>query len=744
VVIEIEAAESGMVLLEDVLLPNGAVLVNSSVALTPALIDTLKKRGILKIQIVTEHDEQQSSTQPEVPDPAHTHPHHHPANDNAVETPRATPALRLVIRDDLMSAKLCVEPIENPHQDLTREDILQALLDNGIEFGINDTAIQSILEKWKKLKKYCEVDEIAKGTPSLPGHEGVWDFKVKFLSNVSEIEAAKHTRYLEDLPREYALERVDKGTVLARRAQDTPPTPGRNIKGDLVPAAHMIKTELTCDENVEFADEHRQIVSRVTGLAYFLEGKMAGATPFNFDGGAEITVSPDRLQADLIIHRPGAGGKPPAPEEINSLLTEKGISHGVKRDAIDAVVASMAKGFFPEVPVVIAAGTPPKNGVNGTVKFLFNVESSLKPKVNQDGSVDYKNVEIVSSVVKDQELAALIPPTVGTPGHNVLGQAIPASDGIPAKLPIGPNTLASPTKPDVLIAGTDGNARFNGMNVEISEGFVVSGDVDFSTGNIKYSKSVVVAGDVKSGFRIECGGDLQVGGTIEDADISVNGSVLCKLGFVGQGKGIIAAKGDVNLTFMKNQTIKSRQNIVIAKEALNCTMFARKTIAVHGNPLSIAGGHIMARDSVTAFAIGNMSGVKTTVEIGTDFTLMEELEKTEMQIAELAQNRGKLLASLQKFEKAHDPKYKPGPKEEFLLSKMKATMAKYDTQIKTLEERKAIINDKMYNLKTSFVKIEHSVQPGTVFKIGARHFAVKEEIIGPKTVRLINEEIRVL
>jgi len=746
VVIEIDAAKPGMALLEDVLLPNGAILVNASTQLTKPLIDTLRRRGIQKIQIVSEHDAQQSLGESPVQSAQTREPEPEVARAPVVEKeiPPTPPGLRLVVREDLMSVKLCVEPTDSPNQILTREHIVSVLLDNGIEYGMSDAAIDGLIEKWKKFKRYYEVDEIAKGTPPMPGREGAYEFRVKHLATGSEIETVKHSRYFSELPKEYALQRIDAGTVVARRQQDTPPVPGRNVKGGLVPTTDMIKAEIICDANVVFADENRQIASKVSGFAYFLDGKMAGAVPFNFDGGADVAVSGDRMNAEIVVRAPGPGGKAPGKAEINALLNEKKIFFGVKNDVLESVIAGALKGVFSETPVIVAQGIPPKNGDNGTVKFLFNTESSLKPKVNQDGSVDYKNVEIVSSVVKGQELAVLVAPTKGTAGRDVYGQEIPATDGSPAKLPAGPNTLVNPDKPTVLIAGTDGNAKFNGMNVEISEGFVVNGNVDFSTGNIKYAKSVVVSGDVKSGFRVECGGDLQVSGTIEDAEINVNGSVLCKLGFVGQGKGIINAKGDVNLTFMKNQTVKSRQNIVVAKEALNCNLFARKTITIHGNPLSLAGGRVMARDSVTAFTIGNMSGVKTLVEIGTDFTLIEELEKTEAQIAELVGNRGKLHSTLQKYERARDAKIKLGPKEEFLLTKLKATFAKYDTQIKTLEERKNIINSKMFNLKSSFIKIEHSAKPGTMFKIGARHFVVKDEIIGPKTARLINEEIRVI
>ena len=154
-------------------------------------------------------------------------------------------------------------------------------------------------------------------------------------------------------------------------------------------------------------------------------------------------------------------------------------------------------------------------------------------------------------------------------------------------------------------------------------------------------------------------------GTIEDAEIIVGGNVICKLGFVGQGIGVIDAKGDVNLAFTKNQTVKSRQNVVIAKEALNCNVYARKTISVHGNPLSIVGGKMVARDSITVYSVGNISGVKTVLEVGVDFSLLEELEKTDRQLTDMNDNKRKLTQTFAKIQ--HDAeKSKPGGREEIL------------------------------------------------------------------------------
>ena len=103
---------------------------------------------------------------------------------------------------------------------------------------------------------------------------------------------------------------------------------------------------------------------------------------------------------------------------------------------------------------------------------------------------------------------------------------------------MGPNTEPHPNDSGVLIATTDGLVKYNGTIVEVSEGFFIKGNIDFSTGNVNYVKSVVVAGDVMSGLKVNAEAIFRVNGTIEDADIVVGGNVLCQnLNLSARGKG---------------------------------------------------------------------------------------------------------------------------------------------------------------------------------------------------------------
>ena len=749
--VSIDDAKPGMILSEDVVLPNGMVLVNASREITEKLIELLRRRGIQVVQAYDPAQGSQASTSPIIEEPTEQSPGQHPEEteesepEPEPETLAVSPPIEVSLSDDLMKAAIRVEPTGKEGETLTADDVLAALENKGVFYGIDERAVGDALKQWEKARKPFVIDPIAVGTLPTPGREGAFEFSVQAVTDAAQLsELREATAYWTIADKPFAsCDRVEQGSVIAQRDMSTPPMPGKNVLGELVPTSEIQRIPMKLDTSADFSRDEQKVLARTAGIAFFVNGTV-GVVPVNFDGTVELAVSSDRMTADVLIHPPGPGGALPSSKEIDRLLRENVIDHGIDERLLKALCKALDSGKCPDGAITLAQGTPAQNGDNGAVEYLFNTEFSLKPKANPDGSVDFKSLSIVQSVVKGAELARLIPPTKGKPGKDVMGREIPCSDGVAALLPAGINTEIPELKKDVLVASTDGNVRLNNHSVEISEGFVVKGDVDLNTGNINYAKSVVVSGDVKAGFVLECGGDLEVSGTIEDARVVVGGNVLCKHGVLGQGKGTIDCKGEVNIGFMKNQTIRCRKSVVIAKEAINATIYARNSITVHGKPLSVAGGTLVARDSITVYAVGNSSHIKSVLEVGVDFALVEELKNTETHLAEVGENLKKLSESARKFQQLLAIRRKLQPKEEFLYAKLKNTLDRYHQQMRDLEERKKTILSKMQNTENAFIKIERAAMPGTVFKIGDRYFSVKEELVGPKTIRSIKAQIRVL
>lgn len=727
-VISVENAKQGMILSKDVFLSNGNMLIRNKKTLTPEIIQLLKKHRVEYIEIYENSDTENKGNK-----------------QKDFSMPKKFPRIKVIINEDAMDASLIIEPPDIDTEDISYEYLVQILKENDICFGIKEPVLKNIVEQWNKNKKRSEFEHIAQGIyPKSYPLENNIDLLVQCVSNKDDFDKIRNFKnYWEIAEITPNVQRVKPGMVIAQIQSPNPSYAGKNIKGEQIFSTDSTYTSLVFENGVELSANNDQIIAKSDGLAFFFNNTI-GIRELNFDGFVDVVVSPDKLKAYLKVYPGGIGGKMPDEMSIRKLLKQKGVVFGIIEDNLKKLLTDFENSIYTSENFLIAQGTDAVKGKDGIVEFLFKRETSLKPQRNPDGSVDYKNVNIINAVSAKQKLAILHPPQKGEPGKNVLGQEMPCLDGVAAKLPSGKNTLPAPQNSDWLIAAIDGIVSFNGSNVEVFEGFVVPGDIDYSTGNIEYEKSVVVNGDVKSGFSINCGGDLQVKGTIEDCSLTIGGNVLCKLGFIGQGKGIIDSKGDVNLGFIKNQTVKSRKNVNVAKEALNCNIFAKYSIAIHGRPISVAGGKLMARDSITVYSVGNHSNIRTTLEIGTDFSLLEELQKTQQQLDDLSSNFQKLSESFKKFENIITNKKNFPEKNHTLFLKLTESIQKHKQQMDLLKQRGKIIQNKVYSFGSAFISFKHAIYPGTIIKIGERVLIIKEEVLGPKKVYFIKNEIKII
>lgn len=652
------------------------------------------------------------------------------------------PKVRTIIAPDAMSAKLVVEPSGGKDCDLDREMIIQVLAQDGVVEGIREDQITSLIENWKTEKRLYETGRIAEGTPASSGRESSISMSVHCITDKGEAEKVRSSDFFFEVANDlHRVDRVSSGSCIAQVLPGTPSVPGKNVRGEPVFSEEVETTKTVFEKGaVVNSDDPTMIVAGFDGIAYEIDGAI-GVIPVNFDGTFTIKISSDDMSAQCIVHPPGPGGSLPAREGLLEMLKDAGVKEGISEADITALIKQCEEGTFPAEPVTIARGTPAIDGSDGTFDFHFNTSTSLKPSINDDGQADYKTVNIINSVHKGQKLVTLVPPGNGTDGTDVRGNRLPAKPGAPAKLPQGSGTLPDTEHPDVLCAATDGIVRFAGGTVEVCEGYNVDGDVDYSTGNINYAKSVIVNGDVKAGFEVHCGGDLQVNGTVEDSRIIVNGNVLCQYGFIGQGKGKIEAKGDVNLGFIKNQSVRSFKNITIAKEAINCTLLSRASVFIHGNPLSIAGGEVKARQSITVHTAGNYTGIRTLLEAGVDFLMDEELNMLDTQYEKMLRESRLLEERLAGIQKKIAGRKNLPSTERKDISEHIAHLKKIRHQITILEERKAVVAGKIHSCTDAYIGIEHIAYPGTLFKLGERHHLLKEELNGPKMARLVNNSV---
>jgi uncharacterized protein len=723
-----------MVLANDVTL-SGSILLNKNTPLDASSIDLLIRCSITDVEISEESTHPVESSPP-VPEESETlaEPVFH----------SNPPRITVTVHTNATAAQLVVEPTTGEMQSLDRTMILEALREKGVVYGIKETRIDKLIERWCKLQRRYEITAIAEAAPAVPGREGNISMEVRYLNLQQHCDAAREARYYWEIAdRLPHVDHIHQGEVIGVREVDSPPVPGKNVLGEPIFSEETVTCSVTLDKGAAFDKKNNSILAQCEGIAYRLES-VIGVVPLLFDGTYEVTMDTDEMTVYCKAHPAGPGGTMPGKEEILRQLKAHSVTFGISQKDIGTLVTLCREGACPVDPFIIARGIPPINGNDGTFHYHFNTETSLSPAIDTEGHADYKSIDIFTTVGEGEKLVSLVPPTSGSDGTTVTGRIIPSKPGSPVKLPKGLNTAADSGNPEILIASIEGIVRLSGGLVEICEGYFVEGDVDFSTGDISYNKTVVVNGDVKAGFNVHCGGDLQVNGTMEDSHITVGGNVLSRFGFVGQGKGCIDAKGDVNLGFLKNQQVNSFRNITIAKEAINGTLRSRGTIQVHGRPLSIAGGEVTAKNKIIAHTVGNHTGIRTLLQVGIDYLIVDELEMIDKQCRESGEQREKESESLALFRKRLTGRKKLTSHEQKELTRLTQTIRQLQQQCSVLEERWNIVSAKRYHLEDAEILIEHAAYPGTLFKFGDRHYLLKEELAGPKRVRYIDQVISIL
>jgi uncharacterized protein (DUF342 family) len=139
---------------------------------------------------------------------------------------------------------------------------------------------------------------------------------------------------------------------------------------------------------------------------------------------------------------------------------------------------------------------------------------------------------------------------------------------------------------------------------------------------------VRISGDIKKGFRVKCEGDLDIGGSIEDARVTTQGNLVVKAGIL-PGKERVKAHGDIAARHIYGRTVKGR-NIRVNGPISGAELLATGEISAR----SVVASHLTAPALVASDVIGNESEQRTVVHVGVHPFLNSQLERAREGIAE--------------------------------------------------------------------------------------------------------------
>jgi hypothetical protein len=418
------------------------------------------------------------------------------------------------------------------------------------------------------------------------------------------------------------------------------------------------------------------------------------------------------MTATMVLKAPGAGERDITADEVMAVLGAAGVVYGIHYDAI---LKSIENRRYDQ-PVTIAAGTPPQEGKPAVLLCFCDSVRYAFASPDRDERFDFDNISIIQRVEAGTLLARKLPPTPGISGMGVDGKEIPAPEMCDPSFIAGENTRVTEDGLH-LVAATDGTVIWREGVIEVKDLALVDRDVDHVVGNLDFPGSVKVAGSVRTGFRLDVGGDLEIDGNVEDCHIFCRGNVLIKGGCFGRGYGRIHADGDILVRFAEGHRIKAGGDVFVGGELLHCRVTAGRRVLVRGGSGKIVGGTIQAGTEIRASVIGADTGTTTLLIIASERELLRQYHETVREIERLKADQERVRLNLSNlFRRSQTGKLLADKLDA--LEKLKEFQQSIPTALAELRARKAALETQLGQLKEALIIVEDTLYPGVEVRFG--------------------------
>ncbi|MBI3824962.1 MAG: DUF342 domain-containing protein [Candidatus Rokubacteria bacterium] len=417
--------------------------------------------------------------------------------------------------------------------------------------------------------------------------------------------------------------------VLARHAPAEHAVPGRFdlqwIRGQLAVAVHPPSGSGRAVEAADVRDELAEfppLKLKEDALAKAVDEALGVFVPIcefaptwvpQPDGPAAVWLTDDHLAA-FVLPWLDSQGAPLAAETARDVLATAGVAYGID----DAALGAVATAPFVR-PVLVARGTPPQDGRDAGVEWLLApgpAGGPRRPRVAEDGSVDYRDLEEDAAIPPDTAIARKVPVAPpGSPGRTVRDQEIVPRTGKDLSLAryAGSNVKLTADE-SALVSTATGMVVRAGDKISVTSVRTIEGDVDFKVGNVRFDGSVTIKGSIKPGFRVQATGAIDIAGEIDSAHVEGGGDVKIARGVVGEGSTVKAA-GALRVAYLHEAHAEVGGPMTVISEIWRSTVTCQDVVQVNGR---IVGGEVRAAKAVIAQTLGSTTATPTLVQAGGD------------------------------------------------------------------------------------------------------------------------------
>lgn len=340
-----------------------------------------------------------------------------------------------------------------------------------------------------------------------------------------------------------------------------------------------------------------------------------GEMPMNVanDSTATVQISNDEMKAYIVITSPKPGGFDLDIDEIRSILRNNGVVVGIE----DNIISNLFDYPVYNEPVLIAKGIKVNEGVDAKVNYNFRTNKEEIHLIEEDGKVNFKELNIVQNVVAGQILATKEPSSIGEPGRTVTNKLIPARPGKDCNLLAGRNTKVTEDGLNI-VAEINGQVYLMGGKVVVDPVYIIQGDVNLKTGNILFLGTVIIQGNVEDGFSIKAAGNIEIHGSVGRCEIEAEGDIIITGGVMGKNEGKIISGKSIYAKFIESVKVEAVEGVYVQDGILHSFIDAIKEIICVGKRGAIVGGRLRAGELVKTKALGSIANPETIVEVGID------------------------------------------------------------------------------------------------------------------------------
>ena len=269
------------------------------------------------------------------------------------------------------------------------------------------------------------------------------------------------------------------------------------------------------------------------------------------------------------------------------------------------------EGKAPREAFLTAEGRPPVEGQHG--EFIRAKPPDQQDQDNdEDARIDYRTVNMIRTVEKDEVIGTVKPPVPGRPGIDVHANEVQPRKRIEA-IKLQANVRLAEDRRAV-IAEEAGRVVLDGNKLFIRPVLDINGDVDFESGNVDATSDVNVRGTVRDLFEVLSKKSITISGAVEAAKVEADEDMVVRGGIMARSKGVVRAGGRIVTKMCNEAYLHAEGGIEVTKEVLNSRLYTMGKLL--SKRAVVIGGEVYAREGVEVHTIGSDACVPTRVWVG--------------------------------------------------------------------------------------------------------------------------------